>query len=406
MSRLPEGLARGEPAAFLNLGLLSLMVTPMARVAASVTAFALARDRVFCALTTAVFCFFCLALFWVWGNVGDGIIVTDNLTKVYGKGIRAVDGISFSVFPGEIFGLLGPNGAGKSTTMGVLTTLLRPTSGRAWVCGYEVSTSSLEVRRQIGYVLQDIAVDDNLTGWDNLYLQGRLYHLGSKELARRIGEVLEMVDLVERAHDLVETYSGGMRKRLDLACGLLHRPKVLFLDEPTLGLDIQTRHRIWEYIKRLRQEMGLTVFLSTHYMEEADLLCDRVAIIDQGRICALGSPAELKQTIMGDIITLVLDGDVEAKRVELVALLERLPLVMKVNAGAGGSFSLVVRSGEKAIPAVIAALNDFGAAVNSLSLKRPTLEDVFLHYTGRELREEGGGESFRRTARALRRARR
>lgn len=332
--------------------------------------------------------------------------MTDNLTKVYGKGIRAVDGISFSVFPGEIFGLLGPNGAGKSTTMGVLTTLLRPTSGRAWVCGYEVSTSSLDVRRQIGYVLQDIAVDDNLTGWDNLYLQGRLYHLEGKELARRIGEVLEMVDLVERAHDLVETYSGGMRKRLDLACGLLHRPKVLFLDEPTLGLDIQTRHRIWEYIKRLRQEMGLTVFLSTHYMEEADLLCDRVAIIDHGRICALGSPAELKQTIMGDIITLVLDGDVEAKRAELVALLERLPLVMRVNAGAGGSFSLVVRSGEKAIPAVMAAIHDFGAAVTSLSLKRPTLEDVFLHYTGRELREEGGGEGFRRTARALRRARR
>lgn len=334
-----------------------------------------------------------------------GIIVTESLTKVYRKGLRAVDGVSFTVFAGEVFGLLGPNGAGKSTTMAMLTTILRPSSGRAWVCGYEVTVSSLMVRQQIGYVSQDIAVDDSLTGWDNLVLQGHLYHLAGRELAKRVAAVLEMVDLVDRAHDLVETYSGGMRKRLDLAAGLLHRPRVLFLDEPTLGLDIQTRHRIWEYIQRLCREEGITVFLTTHYMEEADRLCDRVAIMDHGRICALDRPAALKETIMGDVITLGLAGEPADRKGELVALLERLPLVSKVSVIRDG-LSLLVENGEKAIPAIMTILNSRGATVESLSLKRPTLEDVFLHYTGRELREEGGGEAFHRTARALRRARR
>lgn len=332
------------------------------------------------------------------------IIVTENLTKVFKGHIRAVDGLSFSVSPGEIFGLLGPNGAGKSTTMGMLTTVLLPTAGRAWVCGLEVRSSPMRVRQKIGYVLQDIAVDDSLTGWENLYLQGRLYHLPGSELRQRILEVLEMVDLLDRAHDLVETYSGGMRKRLDLACGLLHRPEVLFLDEPTLGLDIQTRRRIWDYIRQLKREQGLTVFLTTHYMEEADFLCDRVAIIDAGKICALGSPAELKRAILGDTLTLVLENDAP-RLAEAMSALERLPLVSKVLGRDAGSLTLVVRNGEEAIPGVVTVLNEFGARVQSLSLKRPTLEDVFLHYTGRGLRDEGGREAFWRTARAIRRAR-
>jgi len=231
-------------------------------------------------------------------GAGETIIQVVDLVKQYRGGVRAVDGVSFEVRPGEIFGFLGPNGAGKTTTIMCLITLLEPTSGRAVVCGYDAARQPDRVRSRIGYVSQDIAVDDALTGRENLYLQGRLYHLDRATIAERSREVLEMVDLTDRADDIVATYSGGMRKRLDIAEGLIHRPAVLFLDEPTLGLDIQTRRRIWDYVRLLRDREGITVFMTTHYMEEADQLCDRIAIIDHGRIAAIGPPGDLKAGIL------------------------------------------------------------------------------------------------------------
>jgi len=216
-------------------------------------------------------------------------------------GIRAVDGISLEIEYGEIFSLLGPNGAGKTTTISILATLLKPTKGKAKVNGYDVVTQAAKVRHSIGIVFQDPSLDDRLTARENLDIHGRLYHMKKDERKKRIEEVLEMVELRERADSLVKTFSGGMRRRLEIARGLMHKPRILFLDEPTLGLDPQTRRHIWNYIEKLRDE-GVTVLLTTHYMEEADKLADRVAIIDRGKIVALGSPSELKDSIGGDVI--------------------------------------------------------------------------------------------------------
>ncbi|MEM4302989.1 MAG: ATP-binding cassette domain-containing protein, partial [Candidatus Caldarchaeum sp.] len=223
-------------------------------------------------------------------------IVAEDLVKVFGK-LVAVDRVWLSVREGELFGFLGPNGAGKTTTINILTTLLRPTSGRAVVGGYDVVAQAEKVRRGVGLVPQDLTVDDELTGWENLMLQAGLYHIPKHEARKKAAEVLELVGLMDAAKRKVETYSGGMRKRLELAAGLIHNPEILFLDEPTLGLDVQTRAAIWDYIKRLRKELGMTVFLTTHYMDEADALCDRIAIIDHGRIKALDTPANLKASL-------------------------------------------------------------------------------------------------------------
>ncbi|MCL6451734.1 MAG: ATP-binding cassette domain-containing protein [Acetobacteraceae bacterium] len=335
------------------------------------------------------------------------IITVSGLTKVYARRVLAVDGVSFSVEKGEIFGLLGPNGAGKSTTILMLITLIRPTSGQAWVCGYDVARNPDQVRHHVGYVSQDIAVDDTLTGWENLWLQGRLYHLDPALIMSRGRELLDMVDLTDRARDLVSHYSGGMRKRLDIAEGLIHRPAVLFLDEPTLGLDIQTRRRIWEYIERLRREEGVTIFLTTHYMEEADALCDRVAIIDRGRMVALGKPADLKRDLGGDVITVKFGFRTPGGEAATPppAELAALPGVERVRPLGGDSVSLVVRDGDVAVPRILETLAAAGWPVQAISLKRASLDDVFLHYTGRELREDEGSDAFYRTARALRRAR-
>ncbi|MEM3448458.1 MAG: ATP-binding cassette domain-containing protein, partial [Nitrososphaerota archaeon] len=230
-------------------------------------------------------------------------IVVERLVKRFGN-IVAVDEVSFTVNRGELFGFLGPNGAGKTTTISILTTLLKPTSGRALVGGFDVESEADKVRRIVGLVPQDITVDDDLTGWENLMLHAGLYHLDRQEAKRRAREVLELVNLLDAASRKVETYSGGMRKRLELAAGLMHHPQILFLDEPTLGLDVQTRTAIWDYVKRLRNELGMTIFLTTHYMDEADTLCDRIAIIDHGKIRAIDTPTNLKNSLGGDIIEL------------------------------------------------------------------------------------------------------
>lgn len=235
------------------------------------------------------------------------IIEAQGLTKVYSGGIVAVDNVSFSVKEGEIFGFLGPNGAGKSTTIALLTTLLSPTKGTATINGIDITKHPYQARLELGFVSQDLAVEDALSGFDNLRLQAGFYHLTRAETRDRIAEVLKMVDLSHRAKDKVETYSGGMRKRLDIACGLIHRPRILFLDEPTLGLDIQTRREIWKYVNHLREEIRMTIFLTTHYMDEADSLCDRIAIIDRGVIKTLNTPSALKEEIRNEVENPTLD---------------------------------------------------------------------------------------------------
>ncbi len=332
------------------------------------------------------------------------ILEAENLVKKYGE-LTAVNGISFQVAEREIFGFLGPNGAGKSTTIMMLNTLLKPSGGRATVCGHDVARHPSRVRASVGYVSQEIAVDEFLTGRENLLLHGRFYHIPSKDLARRIGEASAMVDLTDRLDDLVGTYSGGMRKRLDIAEGLLHRPKLIFLDEPTLGLDIQTRRKIWEYIGHLRDD-GLTVFLTTHYMEEADQLCDRVVIIDHGEIKAMDSPQNLKAKLGGDVITVGLGDLSEAGRDRARRLFGGLNWISRMDEHPQG-LALISTQGDAAIPLLMQAASGDGIQIASVTLKRPSLDDVFLAYTGRELREEeGGSDAFRRMSRAVRQARR
>jgi len=317
------------------------------------------------------------------------IIKTERLTKIYSGGIKAVDNVSFEVEEGEIYGFLGPNGAGKTTTILMLITLLKPTSGRATVCGFDIAREPSKVRESIGYVSQDVAVDENLTGRENLLLQGRFYHLPKDVLEKRIEDVLQMVDLTDRADHLVTTYSGGMRKRLDIAEGLIHRPKILFVDEPTLGLDIQTRHKIWEYIQRLRKEANMTIFLTTHYMDEADTLCDRVSIIDYGQIKVVGKPNDLKIQVGGDIVTLRFTKATNTLSEEAVGSIRKMPFVENIIS-TEDSYNIIARNGETIIPKIFEAVSRVGAAIESISMKRPTLDDVFLAYTGRAFREEEG----------------
>ena len=235
-------------------------------------------------------------------------VETQSLSKIYSNGLKAVDEISIKIEHGEIFGFLGPNGAGKSTTIMILTTLLKPTSGKAYVAGFDVVTQAKNVRQNIGYVQQDSTVDEYLTGRENLELQAKLNHIPRDTMEKRINDILEVVELADRQRESVVTYSGGMRKRLDIAGGLLHRPKVLFLDEPTLGLDIQTRYKIWDYIKKIHNEFSISIFLTTHYMEEADKLCDNISIIDHGKIKVTGSPNNLKSSLGNEVVIFEMDS--------------------------------------------------------------------------------------------------
>jgi ABC-2 type transport system ATP-binding protein len=308
------------------------------------------------------------------------MIELDELSKEF-DGIRAVDALSLGIEEGERFGLLGPNGAGKSTTLLMLTTLLRPTSGTARVNGYDIKRQPAPVRRSIGVVFQDPSSDDTLTGYENLKLHGMLYGMPAALRERRIVELLELVELTARKDDIVKHYSGGMRRRLELARGLLHQPKVLFLDEPTLGLDPQSREHVWRYIDRLSREQRTTLVLTTHYMEEVDQLCDRLAIMDAGRIVALDTPAALKQVIGGDVVVLQVD-DSNLER------LRQLPYVTKVDRQQG-LLHLTVTNAAVHLPEILQT----AGAVASVAVRTPTLNDVFLHYTGKEMREdspEGG----------------
>jgi len=300
------------------------------------------------------------------------VIEANNLTKRFGN-LVAVDHVSFSVKEGEIFGFLGPNGAGKTTTINMLTTLLNPTEGSAKVGGFDVEKQDGKVRGIVGLVPQDITVDDDLTGMENMMLQAKLYHVPTEVARERIKEALSLVALTDAANRRVETYSGGMRKRLELAEGLIHYPKVLFLDEPTLGLDVQTRVVMWDYIRNLRDKHKITMFLTTHYMEEADVLCDRIAIIDHGKIVALDTPQNLKDSLGGDIIEL----EFNRKKDDQTETLKLLPQVKDVKK-IGDTYRIKVSKGEKTLPSIMENLLKMNLRMNKVSLVKPTLDQVYM----------------------------
>ena len=320
--------------------------------------------------------------------LGDPVIETFNLTKRFKK-LVAVDHVDLSIREGEVFGLLGPNGAGKTTTLSMLATLLKPTEGTAKVNKHDIVTESDAVRRSIGIVFQEPSSDDILTGQENLYLHALMFGVESNVRGQRIREVLKLVDLEDRANSQVKTYSGGMRRRLELARGLLHKPKILFLDEPTLGLDPQTREHIWDYIRRLADQEGVTVILTTHYMDEAEHLCDRVAIIDDGKIVALDTPDKLKQIVGGDIVRLKIANP-------KISSIKELPYVVKVER-TDSYLLLTVKNSSTHLQEILSLVGN----AESVELRTPTLNDVFLHYTGHEIRQaEAEGGIFERAVRA------
>ncbi len=317
----------------------------------------------------------------------DAIVVVKDLRKTFEPDVKAVDGISFYVKRGEIFGFLGPNGAGKSTTIKILTTLLQMSSGRAAVDGLDVDKAPAKIREIIGYAAQDVGVDDDLTGRENLTLQSKFYHIPRGEIESRVEYILKTVGLVEGADRRSGTYSGGMRRRLDLAMALISKPKLLFLDEPTTGLDPQNRIGIWNYIKSLN-EQGMTIFLTTQYMEEADRLCDRLCIIDHGKIVAQGTPAALKAEIGADVIQIALksDGTKNAHDMAREAL-RRIPGVQEVQDYDGG-VTVYANSGPSVVPQLVRMLDDVGVQISQLTLSAPSLDDVFLKHTGHQMRVE------------------
>jgi len=317
------------------------------------------------------------------------IIQVENLVKKYGN-LTAVNDISFTVNEGESFGLLGPNGAGKTTLINILCTLSKPTSGRALINGFDVNHQRNQVRQSIGLVFQDPSLDDRLTALENLEFHSRVYNIPRAVRKERMEQVLNMVELWERRRDVVKTFSGGMKRRLELARGLLHYPRVLFLDEPTLGLDPQTRHRLWDFILELRKKEGTTVFLTTHYMDEAEY-ASRIAVIDYGKLVALDTPHGLKGMVGGDIITL---GTADNNKAQ-AELKERYQIEAKSD---GEQLTFEIANGDRFIPTLTKELK---TEISSISLRRPTLDDVFLKLTGHGLRDEAVKSELKEIVRQL-----
>jgi ABC-2 type transport system ATP-binding protein len=326
------------------------------------------------------------------------VIETFKLTKSF-NGLTAVDKLDISVESGEIFGLLGPNGAGKTTTISMLCTILKPSSGTAKVNGFDISKEAMQVRKSIGIVFQDPSIDDRMTGRENLFMHANLYGVPTSEQKSRIDKVLKLVELEDRANDLMRTYSGGMRRRLELARGLIHYPKVLFLDEPTLGLDPQTRDHVWKYIRELKEAHDITVVLTTHYMDEADRLSDRIAIMDYGKIIALDTPAKLKETLEGDMVTI--KANTPDQLFSLVTEKMGLQNARIVN----GTVEVIMKNGKSMLPRIVDMATQNKIFVESISLREPNLEDVFLHYTGRTIRADSSRELHGMSAIARRKIR-
>lgn len=328
------------------------------------------------------------------------VIKAEGLTRIFNRSLVAVDHVSFGVKKGEIFGFLGPNGAGKTTTINMLITILKPTEGTASVLGHDIVKEAHLVRSVIGVVPQEYTADEDLTGYENIILCADLYGIPRKVSKERAIELLELVELTRFKDKKVETYSGGMRRRLELACGLVNRPQVLFLDEPTLGLDVQTRAATWEYIRRLKEEFGMTLFMTTHYLEEADALCDRVSIIDHGKILVTGEPGELKKRLGGDVVTITIKESADVTK--LIEGTKHVKSVSREN----GSYRVKAELGRVTAPLIIEKLRRKGYTVTKLSLAEPTLNDVYLEYTGRSMRDtEEASEDFRARRLLMRRAR-
>ncbi|NOZ76678.1 MAG: ATP-binding cassette domain-containing protein [Euryarchaeota archaeon] len=325
------------------------------------------------------------------------IIVTRDLTKEF-NGLTAVDGVSFSVKKGEIFGFLGPNGAGKSTTINILTTLLLPTRGTATVNGYDILTQQDDVRRSIGIVSQDVVLENELTARENLILHGEVYGMARREIEERIPRLLKLVELEGREDSRVKTFSGGMKRRLEIVKSFLHKPEIIFMDEPTTGLDPQSRRVVWDHINYLNKEEGVTIFLTTHYMDEADYLCHRIGIMDFGRLLDLDTPENLKNKIgAGDLVDIGFTGDGEA-------------FVREVQEGCGwevrshepGHLRIAANRAELSLMKLVRIAEETGVTIDSLSVREPTLEDVFIHYTGRAIREQAAENVTRAVLRRLR----
>ena len=313
------------------------------------------------------------------------LIETSQLTKSF-NGLTAVDNLDITVESGEIFGLLGPNGAGKTTTISMLCTILKPTSGSAKVNGFDIVKEATQVRKSIGIVFQDPSIDDRLTGRENLFMHANLYGVPPGEQRERIDRILRLVELEERGDDLMRTYSGGMRRRLELGRGLLHYPKVLFLDEPTVGLDPQTRDHIWTYIRELKKAHDITIVLTTHYMDEADRLSDRIGIMDHGKIIALDKPQRLKETLEGDVVM------IKSPNLDALTALMAENIELNQTRVVDDTLEVTVRQGKTVMPRIMELAIHNNIVIDSISLREPNLEDVFLHYTGRMIRADSGRE--------------
>lgn len=312
------------------------------------------------------------------------VIAVKDVEKTYPNGTQAVRGVSFEVARGERFGLLGPNGAGKSTLIGILGTLVRPTKGRALVDGLDVTKRSLEVRKRIGFAMQEAGVDDLAKGIEFLVLQGRLYGLGRRVAKRRAVDLLHRLGLDDAKNKRIGSYSGGMKRRIDLAGALIHEPPILFLDEPTEGLDPRSRRTLWDTLKRLNEEAGTTILLSTHYMDEAEALCDRIAIIDHGRIVVVGTPAELKASVGGQSVVLRFPPERPGDADRAAAALAGLPLVERVQRSDQDVYVYVADAGA-ATPQLLRTLESAALTPATMSIQKPSLDDVYLLYTGRTL---------------------
>ncbi|MCL4333605.1 MAG: ATP-binding cassette domain-containing protein [Candidatus Thermoplasmatota archaeon] len=327
------------------------------------------------------------------------IIETKNLTKIYNGKIKAVSDLNLTINEGEIYGLAGPNGAGKTTTINMLITRISPTGGSATVGGFDIAKNSLDVRRLIGVVPQDFTADEDLTGRENLMMVSQFYDVPKAKAQQSIKVLLKLVDLEEAADRLVRTYSGGMRKRLELIIGLVHEPKILFLDEPTLGLDVQTRTQMWNYVKEIQSRLNVTIILTSHYLEEIDELADRVSIIDHGKVLITGSPMELKESLKGDIINLTLTDQ------NGVNVMKTIPDVVEVTDIGANSVRIKVASADESLPKIINFISQHSLSTTKLTVQKPSLDEVFLEYTGRSIREEEGGDDARKLAMNMRRAR-
>jgi len=330
------------------------------------------------------------------------VIRVQGLEKIFPGDVRAVDSVTFDVREGEVFGFLGPNGAGKTTTISILNTLMLPTGGKAEVLGEDVVTQASKVRKGIGLVPQDLTSDEELTGRENIELQSKLYHIPSAEAAKRTDELLSLVGLTDSQHRIVKTYSGGMKKRLEFATGLVHKPKILFLDEPTLGLDVQTRTSIWEHIRKLKSETNMTIFLTTHYLEEADGLCDRIAIIDHGKIIALDTPDGLKKAVGGDVI----EVEVAECGMDVLEMIKTIKGVSLLEGKCTGNKARIkVPDSNAALPLILESFWNKKIAVLNVAVKKPSLDQAFLEYTGRELRDEDKSNGGKPSASAPKRGR-